>query len=725
MGIAVIGCRDEPSSAGGVGIDFLNARELMGIPTAEEGFIRYESDVQSIKLGAVVRRAVVFPDGGVIEFKVTGASRGARFVCAVGVETSGGFEPDETFSFTCISESGAQTSLRPTWFSDESRGEWHELEVNLSRHANQDIALRIEVSNENLHGPAYLAHPRLVVPKGSEATRVILICVDTLRADAVGSYGCTRGMTPELDEFAGQSIRFAYCESPSPWTLPSVSATLTSKYAGMIGVDSISERLPEGEITLSEVFLDAGYCTAALGSNRWVSSGVGFFQGYDQLTERSYKVDAYELLNGAFEWIKFHKDEDFFVYIHLFDPHVPYEPPEPYLSTFRRGGGPFVSGFDNATQVWEGQFVLAEEVKEQLRGLYDGEVAWVDAQLGGFFGQLRRLRIWDDTAIVIYSDHGEEFWEHGGYEHGHSVYEELTHVPLMMKLPGMAPGVREERMSLVDVMPTLINWADLEAPDGLVGRDLLSPENDAEGGRMMFIEGCIHTTERRACVEGDWKQILYFGGDGQPELYNLKDDPSESVNLYETEVEVAERLSTELLMYSAGTSEGFHMRLYPLEEVTSVVYELAVSVEDGIFSDIVHEYRGTLINETLQPDRIVSQVLIECAGVEHAEYQRRDFIELGFNVEPEEAPVTIQARILDSPEIEFPWQLGASDMPIEAGEITITMPDSRIAMSYPEAGSHFSYGVYIWSVPPSIRDELENTLSPEALEELRALGYIQ
>jgi len=715
MSALSIGCRPEKSAPAPQAIDFFDRRELIGAPAAEIEFEPLETEAERVKIGLESRRAVAFPLDKPILVQIPEVTEGARFTCAVALETPRDLVPDAWFTFSRSTPAGVESLLYTEPFRARSPETWHDVSLDLSEFAGRKIMLRIRPSALNQQVKAYLANPRLVVTGDSKRKRVIVICIDTLRADKVGCFGSQEGLTPVLDSFAQEAVRFANCESASPWTLPSCAAVITGRYPGLMAADSTSEVLRDAETTLAELFHAAGWRTAAVTNNHYVSADVGFFQGVEYQRE-SPKAPANEQLTAAADWVKLHAGEDFYLYVHLFDPHVPYTPPEPFLSRFSRGSGRFPTEFASPNEVRSGELVLTDGEKEQIEGLYDGAVAFADDELGKFFGQLKALGVWDTSAVVIFADHGEEFWDHGGYEHGHTVYEELTHVPLLVKLPGVTASVKEDRVSLVDVFPTVVKWAGLEVPGAVVGLDLLSPPPPEAQPRTMLVEGCIHSTEKKAFIQGDWKQILYFGEDLPPELYNLKDDPQERQNLFTREKQLGEELSSQLLMYSIQTSEGCHARLYPLEGVRNVTYELGATVEGGAFSDIVVGYKkGALVAEIKEPNRIVSQVMLETGG----------YIGIDFNVTPEDAEVTFTANIIENPVAEFPWYLGSADDPINASKLTMSILDPRIAMSYPQARRSTSTGAYVWSVPPSILAELENTLSPEARQELRALGYVQ
>jgi arylsulfatase A-like enzyme len=711
--VFLTGCPSESPEMVPRSIDYLQDMDLMGNPTAELAFKPLDVEIEDIKLGEETRKAVRFPRQGEIFVKIPMVEEGSVFTCAIGckVETSG--NPDCWFTFSRQLPSLVVTELETVWVRESIVSSWYYVEINLEEYVGLEIMLTIEPNIKSPSLLTYLANPSYLIPETTEPKRTIMICIDTLRADKVGAYGAGSILTPNLDNFAQDSVRYANCETACPWTFPSCAATATGLYPGLIGADSVTEMLREEETTIAEVFFDAGYRTASIVNNTYVSANVGMFQGYEYMSHVPQNPAGGQV-DLALEWIDRYFNEDIFLYIHLFDPHVPYAPPEPFLSTYRKGYGQFETEFDMPNEVRAGEVILTDGEKEQLRGLYDGEVGYSDAELGRFFNELKSLGIYEETAIIIFADHGEEFWEHGAFEHGHAVYEEVTHVPLMMKLPGIPPGVTETRMSLIDVMPTCLAWAGLPVPDRVVGLDMFAEHDDLDT-RLMFIEDCIHATERRACVQGDWKQIVYFGESREPELYNLASDPEELSNMFLTRMDLGESLVRQLLMYSAQTSVGFHARMYNFEGYgTPEKYQLVATVTGGEFSDIVHASNGVVIAEALESDLIVVQVEFGATG----------YISLDFNVTPEDATITFMAEYIDEPSKDFDWYLGASNESIVGTGLSVTMVDERISMSYPTARLTNSHGIYLWSIPPSLMDEIETMITPEERASLDALGYL-
>ena len=708
------GCNTGKGTVGEISdIDFIDNPENLGVPSEAPGFQVLQSDITEMKLGLTTARAVAFPSQMTILVRLPRLPEGAKFTCLVGVDSKGPKPPETRFSINRRSVQSVNTQLATLWLKNGEAKEWTDMEADLSKFAGQEIMLGIEAMASSDKAIPYLANPRLVVPKKDPVKHVIVLCIDTLRTDHVGCLGGTGGMTPNLDKLAKESVVFSSCESACPWTLPSVASTITGKYPGVIAADSVSEHLRSEETTLAELFHEKGYRTGAITNNHYVSAEVGFFQGAESQRE-SPKAPANEEVDASLEWIGKHLDENFYLYIHFFDCHVPYQPPEPYLSKFKRGSGRFETKFENPNEIRSGELVLTDSEKEQLRGLYSGCVAFSDAELGRMIDKLKELNAWDNTMLVVFADHGEEFWEHGGYEHGHSMYDEVTHVPLFIKAPDVQPAMRSDRVGLIDVFPVIINRAGLRIPDGLNGQNIFAPDYDQKTQRRFFIEGCIHATESKALMDGGYKQILYFDGVKSPELFNLDNDPGEKTNLISTEKEKSEALSAELIVYGSRTGEGCHFRFYPPKDYRGHTFRVVATTQTGVFKDWKENTRGEVKDKSSDGKRLEISAKLDVTN----------FLALDFYIEPEDAAVTFTLTDENSPDAKFPWFLGSSDVPGDMNVQAISMTDRRIAMSLPQARLTDSEGAFIWSVPPSVRAQFENTLSPETRQELSAVGYL-
>lgn len=381
--------------------------------------------------------------------------------------------------------------------------------------------------------------------------RILLITVDTLRADVLGAYGGTAISTPRIDQLASRGIRFAQAISPSSWTLPSVASIMTGNSVPAHGATTTSSRLPDALPTLASRLRDAGYATGAVGFNAHLATPRGLDRGfdhYDFYPRRSTPWDNWggrlraalrpldhlghvntsQITDLSVQWMRSHRERPFFLWCHYFDPHLPYAPPQAFMPE-----GPVDAGigpaFDNVQGIRTGRFKPSEDEKEWIRRLYLGEVRYVDSEVGRLLRSIAELGPAEETLIVLTSDHGEEFWEHGKFEHGHTLYQELIHVPWIITLPGrLAPTVVEEPVSVASLLPTLLKLLDLpldpgeftEPPLELAG----TPSRDAP---PVFSAGMLYAPHGEAVLHDRWKLIRTPSRDASL-LFNLAADPAET-----------------------------------------------------------------------------------------------------------------------------------------------------------------------------------------------------
>ena len=309
------------------------------------------------------------------------------------------------------------------------------------------------------------------------AERIVLVTVDTLRADHVGAYGGPVA-TPAIDALAREGVLLSDACTPTPSTGPAHASLLTGLHPWRHGVVDNAVALDRGVPRLASKLREGGFATAAFVASYVLDARFGFAEGFDaysfEPTEEyvwrgsrrgrfSARADA--VVEAAMHWITAHAGERFFVWIHLFDPHTPYRPPPEYA--LPRDAAVDLEGKRLPPQV-RGLGELADLIRA-----YRGEVRFVDAQLGRLVERLRMLALLDGTALVVTSDHGEGLGDHGLLEHGANLHDELVRVPLVVRGPGLAAGVRlPGPAQLEDLAPTLLAWAGATPPGGLDGVDL-------------------------------------------------------------------------------------------------------------------------------------------------------------------------------------------------------------------------------------------------------------
>jgi len=400
-------------------------------------------------------------------------------------------------------------------------------------------------------------------PAAPKRPNVLLITIDTLRADHLGTYGYPRPTSPEIDAFAARSTVFENAHSSSSWTLPSLASIHTSLLSTTHGCWKISSRLEPEFTTAAEVLRDAGYDTAMVACHIFLSAQYGLQQGFSHVDDELVRPpsDAAEAISspGVTErGVRFlerkaaaAEESPWFLWLHYFDPHDSYLPHE---------------GFSE-------KFGTVEEID-----LYDGEIAFTDHYVGMVLRKLAELGLEDDTIVVITSDHGEEFGEHGFKRHGYSLYQEAVRVPLVIKVPGAAARRIPEVVGNVDVLPTLLEACDLElakvqgasCAHELEGRSLLG----AIRGTSALSEGQVVAEVRwhdgqdlRMMREGPWKLIedqSVKQQRNQSALYDLAADPREATDVRSLESASAARIA-ELVLHRLGRAIGW-AGCYPLVE---------------------------------------------------------------------------------------------------------------------------------------------------------------
>lgn len=377
----------------------------------------------------------------------------------------------------------------------------------------------------------------LLPPVAHAETSVVLITIDTLRADRLEAYGYTQSKTPTITALSKEGITFENVIVQTPITLPSHASILTGTYPFYHGVQDVVGRL-QGVPTIAEWFKKKGYQTAAFVGSSVLTSHWGLNAGFDVYDDRFptqglRQVDfdrlerhAEEVVARAADWLEKNVrpgGKPFFVWIHLYDPHDPYTPPEPF----------------------------AAEFKERP---YDGEIAYVDSALARFFDTLQRLKAYDPSLIVFTSDHGESLGEHKEAYHGYFVYESSLRVPLIFKLPKEQAQVRagtrvSNQVRSIDIAPTLIHLLGEQPPATMQGESLLAVMT----GKRPNVHLPAYAESHYPRIHFGWSPLFSYSTLDHkyidaplPELYDLKKDPVELNNIYEADKALAHRMKEEL-----------------------------------------------------------------------------------------------------------------------------------------------------------------------------------
>jgi choline-sulfatase len=363
---------------------------------------------------------------------------------------------------------------------------------------------------------------------------VIIYLVDALRADRLGVYGQRRPLSPRIDAFAATATVYEQAWAQSSWTRPAVASIFTGLEPEVHGADGRLDRLGGGMPTLAERMASAGWQTAAVVANPNASAAFGLDRGFGEFVlmppERRESADVHA---EVVRWLDRHDPGvPFLLYVHTVDPHLPYDPPAPFRERFAAG----VKRRDLGSTENVGTLLARSLVDEgrwaaELLDLYDAEVAANDHSFGELLDELEQRGLDADTVVIFLSDHGEEFFDHGGWIHGRTLYREVLQVPLVIRLPGQREGRRITAPAThIDLMPTILELAGLVPEPGLRGRSLLRP---ADEQRAVSASLDLDGWGGWSVVQGGRHAIRHhrLGYVGPAELYELDPDPGERRDL--------------------------------------------------------------------------------------------------------------------------------------------------------------------------------------------------
>ncbi len=332
--------------------------------------------------------------------------------------------------------------------------------------------------------PAMPAMTSLRQPVGLRPRNVILYLVDTLRADHLGCYGYGRPVSPRIDAFARDAALFRHTVAQSSWTRPSTTTLLTGLLPRTHGVYGHRDALAPEAVTLAERLRERGYRTAGFVTNPNVARDFGLDQGFETFRLLGHKRSSATGVNErAAEWLdtQWTKDAPFFLYLHTMEPHSPYDPPPAFRQRFApgvRGEGLTQRSF--LERLGTGEIKATPEIRKSLQDLYDAEIAANDAAFGALIDLLVQRGLWEETVIVFVSDHGEEFLNHGGWEHGKTLHTEMIDIPLIVRVPGARGRIVARQAQQADVVPTILDLLGLGVPADLEGRSLVADDLDGK-----------------------------------------------------------------------------------------------------------------------------------------------------------------------------------------------------------------------------------------------------
>jgi len=427
---------------------------------------------------------------------------------------------------------------------------------------------------------------------------IILITIDALRADHLGCYGYGRNTSPFLDSLANKGTLFTNSFSNGSGTVASFPTLLSSDY---LSTHQDRKYLSQNRLMIQELLKNNNFSTAAIHSNPYLSKYYGYERGFDFFYDsmennsdcflfKKFKekkmifknlqkfldklpnslarkivslfknskqpyVDATEINNMVIRWLTKNKDNNFFFWLHYMDVHEPYMPNSEVLSKFNEHIGPKKIDKLNDSLV-KNKKIDGSDLQNMI-DLYDAQISYLDNKISNLFGHLDRLNLVENSLIIITSDHGDEFKEHGGFSHLGKLYDEIIRVPLIILGRGFDKLRNETLVSLLDVSPSIVHWLGMGHIKEFKGRSFLKKNNEKP-----II--CENTDTSRVCVRNKKYKLIYNVGSCNYEFYDLKNDPSEKINLYEVNENLKEVKNFKKLIAN-------HLKIGEINEITNKI----------------------------------------------------------------------------------------------------------------------------------------------------------
>ena len=562
----------------------------------------------------------------------------------------------------------------------------HRIDLSAASGEQVELTLQTSPNGENTLDYVFLAEPTVFAPD-DEAPQMVLVFIDTLRPDALSLYGNARETSPKLDVWAQDAAVFTQARAVAPWTLPSARTMITGTHPERWEkVDRLQNRLAE-----------AGWATGMIAGNVYLSSNFNMADGWGTHRCINWPQGSVQV-NRGLSFLEAHTDQPTFLLLHLMDMHLPYTEPFQYRSLFagdtpKALGGSYFLRHD----ITRATRSMGEEGKAYVRGRYDNNMRYLDDQLERVFSRLR-----PDAIVMIVSDHGEEFWDHGGFEHGHTLYDELLRVPMVLKAPGIEPGTFDAPTSLLDVAPTLAGLAGVDTA-GMLGLDLRLLANgkatEQFQTRPQAFGRPLYGTRRWGSLIDGTKFMVH---DGVEELYDLQADPEEQHDLIEGQSTLDSKAALSEAL-DRPVAEVWRVKLDKSRDTTSVRVTLRTPMAAAWVGDDP-TMKGKAKVE-LKEDRVIARWP-----------KQRGMVEV-FMVPPADLPDSIDVDLTIGKRTEtHTIVLIDRDRP-PAGK-----PDKLLDTRF--GGRHILMTTTVAPIPSDLDDAIEG-FDPEVAGDLESLGYIE
>jgi arylsulfatase A-like enzyme len=391
---------------------------------------------------------------------------------------------------------------------------------------------------------------------------VVVIAIDTLRADHVGAYGYPRPTTPHLDRLAADGLVFETAVSQSSWTLPAFASIFTGRLpsyhrAGEGRFPAVS-RLDDSHETLATLLAAEGYRTASFVSNAWVGADVGMTRGFDRHEQAAFSGQA---VDKAVGWLREERAEPFFLFVHIIDPHQPYMPLAQDLAEF---ADPLYAGPVGTSYMGSFRPEWTPADRRRVVDLYDGEVRWADRLAGRVLDALRERRLDERTIVVFTSDHGEELFDHESLGHGHTLYDELLLVPLVIRFPGGPRGRVTRPVRTMDLFSTLLDAVGHPVPADVEAVSLMPLVRGGQGSTRTTDVAlaeyvCFGDDIDLKAVRTPTEKLIFSPPTARARLFDLVADPHERRDLAAARPESTAALREVIRRELVASLDGFHL----------------------------------------------------------------------------------------------------------------------------------------------------------------------
>jgi len=669
------------------------------------------------------------PDEGSLKFPVAFRS-GAYLSLSVGAISD---EPPDTLDLTLRAEiirivNGKPGNPEKLFELGPERIEdyfykWLPVKVSLDQWAVFEGEIRFNVEGQDASDDGtkiFWGQPSIYNPEYNRNKNILLIGIDTLRASSCSPYGAEPNRTPGLTRFAGTGVVFSNTRAQAPWTLPSFASMITGRMPSSIAATGYNEQLPEFSKTVGEILREHGYATETVATNPWLGKpNSGFEQGMDNLWYRN-DARANVTTTRARNFINSNQDRDWFCFLHMNDPHTAYLPMVEYIDMFcdPEYEGRYGEEFTD-TELWgRDGYIPQDEDIAQVRGLHEGEVAYVDKYLDELFTWMNETGVMEDTLVIFAADHGEEFFEHGRFGHGYSQYDDLVKTPLIISAPEIPMGETiDTPVGNIDIVPTILKFAGIDIPQNMIGIPLQDVIDGNIEERLILGEETGQVMHKYVL---DWplKAIIDFVS-GKIQVFNIEEDPGELDDIVSSLDEaVLEEFTASAMMNMYPVQNLFIVGVLGNPDEPTMRFSGMIEISGGY--DRLRQYAlqdGDVVEENGDTINFDFSSTIN-------DHLKRKLIVIYPSSDTAELTAIIKINGMEPGERFLPYGTFEPEL---SGQVTVSLDEFPWPAGLPEDYEQRMSSCYILAykgISDEIIGDTFDEMSSEEREKLRALGYL-